>query len=110
MIHNEEELKRLHNRLYELDQQYEKAKLTRTLATTLFFAIATMLIICIAAKPQTAGEIFAILLVSVVIGAIEYWICFSIFTYSTLKSQEENAAINRIKEEIARLEAEEHNK
>lgn len=110
MIHNEDELKRLHNRLYELDRQYEKAKLTRTLATTLFFVIARMLIICIAVKPTTAGEIFALLLVSVVVGATEYWICFSIFTYSTIKSQEENATINRIKEEIVRLKAEENNK
>lgn len=99
-----EELKRLYQELYKLDQLYEKNKLKRTIIGMLLFIAANVFTLYIVMTPKTAGDFFCCLLISAIWGSIAYWICFSLFMPHFKKCQEEVSHINYIKKCIAECE------
>ena len=104
MDKNTDELKRLYERLYELDEEYEKNKKNRHIISMLLFVAAKMILLCADTNPQTADEFVYCLIVSVIWGLVSHWVCFYLFAHHFVKCQEENSLIKYIKEEIAKLE------
>lgn len=106
MDKNTEELKRLYKRLHDLDEEYEKNKGKRFIITLLLFVAARMFVLCAIDKPNTAEEFFSRLILAAVLGIIECFICLYGFLYLFTQSNNENARLKYIKDEIAKLENE----
>lgn len=104
MGRNTDEIKRLYERLHELDKQSEKNKgIRHTLSTLLFVAMRFILLYAIV-EPHGVEAFLCCLLVSVLWGAFAHWLYFYLFMYHFVKSEEENSVIRYIKSEISRLE------
>jgi hypothetical protein len=102
-VNKEEELKRLYILLYKKDQEFEKAKLKRTLLTILGFSLFYFIVICQIGKPVGFNILLAIVS-AIVLGGFHFFVNACIFVPLCQKGREESETLDRIRKRISELE------
>lgn len=105
-----EEGKHLAERLEEFYLESEKKKRNRALCTIAFYIVKNIFILYFLFD-MYFGEveleaIIPIVMISVVTALISYWMNFSIFSFNSVKSREENETIERMKKRLTEISEE----
>ena len=102
-VNKEEELKRLYRLLYQKDQEFEKAKLKRTLLTILGFSLFYFVILYSIGN-NTLKDIIMEIVISVVLGGFHFFINLCIFAPLCQKGREETSFLDSLRKRISELE------
>lgn len=94
----------LWRRYFELDKAFENAKLKRMIITILAFSIAIFIILCQIGGIPKGINILYLVVISVVLSGIHFFINVFIFGYLAHKGREERDILERIRKEISELD------
>jgi len=100
-----EELNRLYQRYYQMDKEYESAKLKRNLLTMLGFGILFFVLLNAIMEP-TGWRVLIVLVMAIFLSGIHFFVNGSVFGWLAAKGREEGEHLNYIKRRISELEKE----
>ena len=89
---------------YERDKEFEAAKGKRCILTISLFAVFYCVVLYVLGQPKDWGGIVWMLLISIILAGIHFWINVTIFSYLSMKGREEAEILERIKRQINELE------
>jgi hypothetical protein len=92
-------------RLYhEKDNEFESAKLKRSIITILVFSLVYFVILFIRSDIADITDLVALVFVSLVFGGIHFWVNATIFSQLSIKGREEREILESIERRIRELE------